>query len=92
MTWSGQRSTAGHENLPQRSEQLALLARLGAPPAAPGGQISDKTPPIRYTSATSLRPQCNLPFIATEADLDQWLASLRTAVQAELKKGHRISL
>ena len=72
--------------------QLALLARLAAPPAKPGGQPGDKTPPVRYTPATNLRPQCDLPFIATEADLDQWLAALRTAAQAELAKGNRISL
>jgi len=29
---------------------------------------------------------------ANEADLDQWLAALRTAAQAELKKLNRISL
>jgi hypothetical protein len=39
-----------------------------------------------------LRPHCDLPFIATEADLEQWLAALRTAAQAELKNGNRISL
>ncbi len=72
--------------------QLALLARLAAPPAKPGGQSGDKTPPVRYTPATSLRPQCDLPFIATEADLDQWLTALRTAAQGELEKGNRISL
>ena len=49
-------------------------------------------PPIRYTSATSLRPQCSLAYITTESDLDQWLAALRTAAQAELEKGNRISL
>ena len=72
--------------------QLALAAKLAAPPAKTGGQPGDKTPPIRYTPATSLRPQCELPFIATEADLEQWLAALRTTAQAELKKGNRISL
>ena len=72
--------------------QLALLARLAAPPAKTGGQPGDKTPPVRYTPATSLCPQCDLPFIATEADLDQWLAALRQAAQAELEKGNRISL
>lgn len=72
--------------------QLALLARLAAPPAKTGGEPGDKTPPVRYTPATSLRPQCDLPYITTEADLDQWLAALRTAAQAELKNGNRISL
>jgi hypothetical protein len=39
-----------------------------------------------------LRPECSLPYIASETDLDQWLAALRTAAQAELVKGNRISL
>ena len=39
-----------------------------------------------------LRPQCSLAYITTESDLDQWLAALRTAAQAELEKGNRISL
>ncbi|MFZ4683631.1 MAG: hypothetical protein ACOYMS_14080, partial [Terrimicrobiaceae bacterium] len=76
--------------------QLALAARLAAPAPPPPGKPGDKTPPpaipVRYTSATSLRPQCSLPYIATEADLDQWLAALRTAAHAELEKGNRISL
>jgi hypothetical protein len=33
-----------------------------------------------------------LPYIATEADLDQWLSALCKAAQAELTKGNRISL
>ncbi|MCF7788313.1 MAG: BREX system P-loop protein BrxC [Prosthecobacter sp.] len=76
--------------------QLALASRLAAPiptpPAKPGDKTPPSPPPVRYTSATSLRPQCNLPYIASESDLDQWLAALRTAAQAELEKGNRISL
>ena len=76
--------------------QLALASRLAAPAPPPPGKPGDKTLPpaipVRYTSATSLRPQCSLPYIATEADLDQWLAALRMAAQAELEKGNRISL
>jgi hypothetical protein len=64
--------------------QLALAAKLAVPPAKTGGQSGDKTPTIRYTPVTSLRPQCELPFIATEADLEQWLAALRTTAHAEL--------
>jgi hypothetical protein len=33
-----------------------------------------------------------LPFLATEADLDQWIAALRKAAKAELKKGNRLNL
>jgi hypothetical protein len=76
--------------------QLALASRLAAPPPPPAGKAGAPTPPaapaVRYTSATNLRPHCNLPYIATEADLDQWLAALRAAAHAELEKGNRISL
>ena len=76
--------------------QLALASRLAAPPPPPAGKAGAPTPPaapaVRYTSATNLRPHCNLPYIATEADLDQGLAALRTAAHAELEKGNRISL
>jgi len=75
--------------------QLALASRLAAPAPLPPGKTGEKSPPpppVRYTSATSLRPQCSLPYIASETDLDQWLAALRTAAQAELVKGNRISL
>ena len=74
--------------------QLALAARLAAPPVSekPGEKNPPPAPAVRYTPASSLRPQCSLAYIATEADLDQWLAALRKAAQAELEKGHRISL
>lgn len=77
--------------------QLALASRLASPAPQPPGKPGEKSPPppakpVRYTSATSLRPQCDLPYIASEVDLDQWLAALRTAAQAELAKGNRISL
>jgi hypothetical protein len=76
--------------------QLALAAKLAAPaptaPGKPGEKTSPPAPSVRYTPASSLRPQCSLPFIATEADLDQWLAALRQAAQAELEKGNRLSL
>ena len=75
--------------------QLALTSRLAAPappPGKPGDRTAPPTPPVRYTSATSLRPQCGLPYIASESDLEQWLAALRSAAQAELQKGNRISL
>lgn len=74
--------------------QLALAARL-ANPQQKGHPVDgrDGAPaPVRYTTAASLRPQCSLPYIATEADLDVWLAALRVAAQAELEKGNRISL
>jgi hypothetical protein len=76
--------------------QLALASRLATPAPRPPGKPGDKTPPlaqpVRYTSATSLRPQCSLPYIATEPDLDNWLSALGQAALAELQAGNRISL
>lgn len=79
--------------------QLALVARLAipAPKAArlpTGGTAPVRTPapPVKYTASTSLRPKCKLAYIATKADLDEWLEALREAAQAELDHGHRITL
>ena len=74
--------------------QLALAAKLAAPPVLgkPGEKNTPPTSTVRYTPASSLCPQCSLPYIATEADLNQWLAALRKAAQTELEKGNRISL
>lgn len=78
------------------ADDRSAIAWPAAPALSPPGKPRDKTPPpatqVRYTSVTSLRPQCSVPYIATEADLDQWLAALRTAAHAELEKGNRISL
>jgi hypothetical protein len=76
--------------------QLALASRLAAPPppppGKPGAPATPASAPVRYTSATNLRPHCNLPYLATEAEVDVWLSSLREAALAEIKQGNRISL
>jgi hypothetical protein len=76
--------------------QLALVSRLGVPapqsPGKPGGAPTPTRAPVRYIPAASLRPKCSLPYIATEANLDQWLATLRIAALVELDQGNRISL
>jgi hypothetical protein len=76
--------------------QLALASALANPPLATSGTTGEQPvpapKPVHYTTAASLRPQCSLPYIATVADLDLWLAALRIAAQAELDKGNRISL
>jgi hypothetical protein len=80
-------------------EQLALASRYAAALKAPlvgkpaAGQVAEpaaKEP--SYVAATSLRVSCGLPYIATEADLDKWLAALRTTAASELARGNRISL
>lgn len=76
-------------------EQLALLSQLVAPPpptSKPGDLPKPEPPRPTYVPAGSLRAKCALPYIGSEADLDLWLASLRTAAAEELKKGNRISL
>ena len=75
--------------------QLALASRLATPPVETSGNTGGETAPapaVHYTTASSLRPNCSLPYIATIADLDLWLAALRIAAKAELDKGNRISL
>lgn len=79
-------------------DQLALVARLAAPtppepPVGPGPTPPPPRPPaVKYTRAAELKPQCKLPYIATEADLDEWLDALRDAARTELNAGRRISL
>lgn len=76
--------------------QLALASRLAVERNKPApGAKQDTTPPaapVHYTPAASLRPQCGLTFISTEAELDQWLAALKKTAQSELDQGNRISL
>jgi hypothetical protein len=71
--------------------QLALASQLSAA-STTGPGTGPIQPAIRYTSASSLRSQCSLPYLATEADLEQWLAGLRQAALVELNQGNRISL
>jgi hypothetical protein len=75
--------------------QLALASQLAAPPDSRSQIHEGTTPPaptIHYTPATKLRASCALPYIASEADLDLWLAALRKAAMEELNGGNRISL
>ena len=74
--------------------QLALAAHLAAPEPPRVNSPGATMPPaaVRYTPASKLRPQCSLPYIATESELDAWLTALRAAALAELNAGNRISL
>ncbi len=70
--------------------QLALASKLAA--ASKTGGKSSKEPAVQYTPAASLKPNCNLPYLSNETELDQWLGLLREVAVAELKAGKRISL
>jgi len=75
--------------------QLALAASLAAPipTPTPGGTTPAPTAPTpSYVPASSLRTKCQLPYLSTEAEVDEWLAALRVVAAEELKKGNRISL
>lgn len=75
--------------------QLALAASLAAPTPAPtpGGGTPAPTPPApSYVPASSLRTKCQLPYLSTEAEVDEWLAALRESAVTEIKQGKRLSL
>ena len=73
--------------------QLAIVARLATSSSdseADGTQAAATK--VTYVIASSLRPNCRLAYIGTEAELDEWLEALRAAAKVELQKGNRISL
>lgn len=74
--------------------QLALAASLAAPATTPaqGGNPAPTPPAPTYVPASSLRTKCRLPFLSTEADVDEWLAALRESAVTEIQKGKRLSL
>ena len=79
--------------------QLALACHLAVPPPPPAKPNSgDKSPPkpapaaTVYVPAASLKAKCNLTYLNSEKDLDEWIAALRQAALDELAKGNRISL
>jgi hypothetical protein len=47
---------------------------------------------ITVVAASALKVSCPLSQITNTVELQQWLDALRTAAQAELDQGHRISL
>ena len=71
--------------------QLDLAAKLAAPSQITEQPDSTRTEP-RYVPVSGLKVSCRLPYIASEADLDQWLRAMRQAAVEELLKGNRISL
>ena len=71
--------------------QLSLISELSEPKVAEGGKKAT-TPVAEFIPLTSLSVKCPLPFIGSQADLDQWVEALKAAVNKELEKGNRISL
>lgn len=71
--------------------QLDLAAKLAVPPriTEKPDNVSNET---RYVPVGGLKVSCRLPYIASEADLDEWLTAMRQAAVEELLKGNRISL
>lgn len=66
-------------NMNELSERL--FKTLSYPSFLAMKGLANEVPIFIQTYAASLRTKCNLPYIATESDLDQWLAALRTAAQ-----------
>lgn len=72
-----------NEEVPRQLQRISVLIR-------PKDQEPDT--PIKVVPASSLRTACTLTQITNSAELQQWLDALRSAAQAELDQGHRISL
>lgn len=76
--------------------ELALAARLAATPTDQAGAgdvpVGGIPATVKYTPVSALHAKCDLPYIASLDDLEQWLDALRDAAKAELDKGNRISL
>jgi hypothetical protein len=75
--------------------QLALAADIASPPPKPTQGEGNPAPipqALTYVPASSLRTKCRLPFLSTEADVDEWLAALRESAVIEIKQGKRLSL
>jgi len=69
--------------------QLALVSSLAADKDKKG--VSKVKQPV-FVPASSLKPEFDLAFLATEDDVDRWLQALREAALFELKNGKRLSL
>jgi hypothetical protein len=78
--------------------QLAVASNLAAVQKAkssgkPADAVNETASKgAAFVAASSLRINCGLSYIATERDLDKWLAALRAKAVEELAKGNRISL
>ena len=71
--------------------QLDLAAKLAAPSRILA-KPDCRSPGPRYIPVNGLKVSCRLPYIASEADLEEWLTALRQAAAEELLRGNRISL
>jgi hypothetical protein len=86
---TGIRDRLQRYNTQEYPVQLTLAAKLAVPVQKPVGGTTAAAPThasvsVSYVTVASLRPKCSLPYIATQADLDQWLTALRAVAQAEL--------
>jgi len=70
--------------------QLDLATKLAAPSRVTEKPDNTFTEP-RYVPVSGLKVSCQLPYIASKADLEKWLAALRQAAVEELLRGNRIS-
>lgn len=71
--------------------QLDLAAKLAVPPQVTE-QPDNASNETHYVPVGGLKVSCRLPYIASEADLAEWLTAMRQAAVEELLMGNRISL
>ncbi|MBL8028670.1 MAG: BREX system P-loop protein BrxC [Fibrobacteres bacterium] len=75
--------------------QLAMAAQMAsAAPGAKGGTASSsgKETSVKYIPVNTIKIQSKLASITNTAELDEWVADYKRALQSELTRGNRISL
>lgn len=88
-------------DLPRRFEEseyqqllhkLARWAQAKAQPPATEGKVEPEVPKIEYVSSRNVKVKFEKAWLADEADVDGYLASMRKALVAEIKQGKRIQI
>ena len=80
---------AMNEILPRQLQRVAEITAMKGGLLCKDGKAA---PPAQYVAATSLRVSFPKAVIESEQDLDSYLAAVRAAYAAELKKNKRITL
>jgi len=81
---------ATNEVLPRQLQRLAELAAARKPLVLKDGAAAAK--PAQYVAARSIQVSFSKAIIESEQDLDDYVAAVRAAYGAELKKSKRITL
>jgi len=84
----GSKTRVNQDLLPQLLNQMVQLAN--PVPSANGGVSSE--PKVQYVQKSQIKVDFSKTVLRTEAEVDAYVAALKTALKAELKKNNRICL